>query len=284
MLQAKKTKHLQSIGGNHSQLPEKARFDKATLIGLLTGFTLLAIAIFMGGSVGDFIDFPSIMIVFGGTFAATTICFSLREMGQASYAFLQTLFRLSKDPSAIAIKTMQLSEIARSKGPLFLQNFEQQFAHDRVLHRGLELLGDVTPTDEIARILHQESAAIEASQFQSAQVLQKASEFSPAMGLIGTLVGLIHMLGHLNDPASIGPSMAVAILTTFYGAVLANLVFAPLAAKLLRISQEEALINKVFTIAVISISRQENPRQLEGQLNSILPPDKRIRYFENRGK
>ena len=257
----------------------KTKLDIATILGLILGFSLIVTAILMGGGASDFIDFPSIMIVFGGTFAATTICFSMEEMKQAFTATMHTLFRSIKNPQISAIKAMQLAEIARAKGPLFLQTLNQQFNNERILYKGIELITDITSTEEVARILYQESAAIEISQFQSAQVLQKASEFAPAMGLIGTLVGLVHMLGHLNDPAIIGPSMAVAILTTFYGAVLANLVFAPLASKLLKISQDDALINKIYTITILSMSRQENPRQLETQLNSILPPDKRIRYF-----
>ncbi|MDP1975135.1 MAG: MotA/TolQ/ExbB proton channel family protein [Alphaproteobacteria bacterium] len=257
----------------------KTKLDIATILGLILGFSLIVTAILMGGGASDFIDFPSILIVFGGTFAATTICFSMEEMKQAFTATMHTLFRSIKNPQISAIKAMQLAEIARAKGPLFLQTLNQQFNNERILYKGIELITDITSTEEVARVLYQESAAIEISQFQSAQVLQKASEFAPAMGLIGTLVGLIHMLGHLNDPAIIGPSMAVAILTTFYGAVLANLVFAPIASKLLKISQDDALINKIYTITILSMSRQENPRQLETQLNSILPPDKRIRYF-----
>lgn len=257
----------------------KTKFDIATILGLILGFSLIFIAILMGGGGTDFIDLPSIMIVLGGTFAATTICFSIEEMKQAFTATINALFRSIKNPQISATKAMQLAEIARAKGPLFLQTLNQQFSNERILYKGIELITDITATEDVARILYQEAAAIEVSQFQSAQVLQKASEFAPAMGLIGTLVGLIHMLGHLNDPAIIGPSMAVAILTTFYGAILANLVFAPLASKLLKISQDDALINKIYTITILSMSKQENPRQLETQLNSILPPDKRIRYF-----
>ena len=111
-------------------------------------------------------------------------------------------------------------------------------------------------------------------------VLRKMGEFSPAMGLIGTLVGLVQMLGHLDDPSTIGPSMAVALLTTFYGAVLANIVFLPLASKLERNSAEETLVNNVYLMGAASIGRQENPRRLEMLLNSVLPPAKRVRYFD----
>jgi len=100
------------------------------------------------------------------------------------------------------------------------------------------------------------------------------------MGLIGTLIGLVQMLGNLDDPSTIGPAMAVALLTTFYGAVLANMVFSPMASKLERNSTEEAMVNTVYMMGAASIGRQENPRRLEMLLNSILPPSKRVQYFD----
>ena len=106
------------------------------------------------------------------------------------------------------------------------------------------------------------------------------AEFSPAMGLIGTLIGLVQMLGNLQDPANIGPSMAVALLTTFYGAVLANMVFMPLAAKLERNSSEETLISTIYMMGASSVGRQENPRRLENLINSIVSPEDRIQYFD----
>jgi chemotaxis protein MotA len=114
---------------------------------------------------------------------------------------------------------------------------------------------------------------------KGAGVLRKAAEYAPAMGLIGTLIGLVQMLGNLDDPSAIGPAMAVALLTTFYGAVLANMLLSPLAAKLERNSEDEALLNLVYLTAAVSMGRQENPRRLEMLLNSILPPAKRVHYF-----
>jgi chemotaxis protein MotA len=115
---------------------------------------------------------------------------------------------------------------------------------------------------------------------KGANIMKKAGDIAPAMGLIGTLIGLVQMLGNLDDPSSIGPSMAVALLTTFYGAVLANMVFMPLAAKLERNSGEEELLNSVYMVGAVSIGRQENPRRLEMLINSILPPSKRVSYFD----
>jgi len=115
---------------------------------------------------------------------------------------------------------------------------------------------------------------------KGADILRRAAEVAPAMGLIGTLVGLVQMLGNLDDPSAIGPAMAVALLTTFYGAVLGNMVFAPLASKLERKSDEEALLNEIYLLGITSIARQESPRRLEVLLNTILPPANRISYFD----
>ena len=113
------------------------------------------------------------------------------------------------------------------------------------------------------------------------KVLRRVAEFAPAMGLIGTLIGLVTMLGNLDDPSTIGPSMAVALLTTFYGALLANLVFLPLAAKRENISYLEEAVGSMYLLGVSSIGRQENPRRLEMLLNSSLPPSDRVRFFDN---
>ena len=134
--------------------------------------------------------------------------------------------------------------------------------------------------NEIEPIMQGEMRAAARRHTRTVGVLRKAAEISPAMGLIGTLIGLVQMLGNLDDPSSIGPSMAVALLTTFYGAVLANMVFMPLAGKLERNSSDEELLNSVYMVGAVSIGRQENPRRLEMLINSILPPSKRVSYFD----
>ena len=115
---------------------------------------------------------------------------------------------------------------------------------------------------------------------KSADVFRKAAEVAPAMGLIGTLVGLVRMLGSLDDPSTIGPSMAIALLTTFYGAILANMVFGPIASKLERNSSEETLLQNFYLLGAGSIGRQENPRRLEVLLNTLLPPTKRLHVYD----
>ena len=139
---------------------------------------------------------------------------------------------------------------------------------------------DGSEAAEVERIMQSELQATTERQVRTVNVLRKAAEISPAMGLIGTLVGLVQMLGNLEDPSTIGPSMAVALITTFYGAVLANLVFIPLASKLERNAVEDALVNEMHVMAADSIARQENPRRLKMLLNTVLPPENKIVYFQ----
>ena len=148
------------------------------------------------------------------------------------------------------------------------------------MHKGMLMIVDGTPGEEVETIMHLDRNATILRHRRGANMLRKAAEFAPAMGLIGTLIGLVQMLGNLEDPSSIGPAMAVALLTTFYGAVLANMVFSPMASKLELNSVAEAMVNKVYLIGTSSIGRQESPRRLEMLLNSILPPSKRVQYFD----
>lgn len=254
--------------------------DIATVAGLIAGFTLIALAIVMGGTPESFINPPSILIVIGGTLAVTTMCFSVREMMGTVRVIGQALFRSNREPFDAAYRALQIAEMARKQGVLALQNVVGSVKGEPMLYQGLSMVIDGTPGEEVEHILRRDLMATVQRHRQSASVLRKMAEFAPAMGLIGTLIGLVQMLGNLQDPTSIGPAMAVALLTTFYGAVLANMVFLPMASKLERNSSEEALINQIFMLTAASIGRQENPRRLEMLLNSILPPAQRVQYFD----
>jgi chemotaxis protein MotA len=217
--------------------------------------------------------------VIGGTFGVTTACFSLRDMANAAKTVARTFMRPHDHPGEAAEQLLQLSQIARHKGTLALQNYMIALEDSPMLHQGLQMVIDGTPGEEVERIMRREVQALAQRQSRSVSILRKAAEISPAMGLIGTLVGLIQMLGNLDDPSTIGPSMAVALLTTFYGALLANVVFTPLASKMERNAAEDMLINHMHVMSTASIARQENPRRLEMLLNTILPPSERVDYF-----
>jgi len=258
----------------------RTNLDLATVVGLVCGFGMVAAAIILGGSPESFFNPPSVLIVVGGTFAITTACFSVAEMGRTFRTVSKALFYSTREPSDAATQVLQIAELARKKGVLALQNILGSIPGEPFLHKGISMVVDGTPGEEIENIMRGDLQATIQRHAKSTNVLRRMGEISPAMGLIGTLIGLVQMLGNLDDPATIGPSMAVALLTTFYGAVLANMVFLPLAAKLERNSQHEALINSVYLMGATSIGHQENPRRLEMLLNSVLPPAQRVRYFD----
>lgn len=254
--------------------------DFATLLGAVGAFTVIALAMAIGGSPEAFIDVPSLLIVFGGTFLVTTISFSFGEILKSQGIVLRALVFQREIPETAAYRIMVLADAARRSGVLALEKQLSSLQQNRFLSRAVTLIVDGTPTEDIERILNSEIQATADRHLRAAGVLRRAGEVAPAMGLIGTLVGLVQMLGSLEDPTVIGPAMAVALLTTFYGAIMANMVFLPLANKLERNSQVEIRINQIYALGAASISRQENPRRLEIFLNTILSPGGRMSFFD----
>lgn len=254
--------------------------DIATLLGMLIGFGLVVAAIATGGSIGAFIDVPSVLIVIGGTFAITTVSYSLGEIIKGQKLMLKAVFNKSGDLAAAANQILELADLARKNGVLGMQESLNNLDNIPFLQKGLALVVDGTPGDEVERMMKQEIKGMEARHEKSSGILRQAGTVAPAMGLIGTLIGLVQMLGNLDDPNSIGPSMAVALLTTLYGAILANMVFNPMAGKLDRNSAEESALMNLYTMGAASIGRQENPRRLETMLNTQLPPTNRIQFFD----
>ncbi len=253
--------------------------DGALLLGLSTAFVLVITAMVWGGSLASFWNLPSVLIVFLGTLAVTTISFSLGEAFSVVPLMVRTLFPPQRDSRRACERAMNLSEIARRAGVLALDAILPQLDREPFLQRAVAMAVDGTTADQIEAVLNTEIEATTERLTRSANVLRRAAEVAPAMGLIGTLVGLIQMLATLNDPNSIGPAMAVALLTTFYGAVMAYMVFAPIAAKVDRNAADERLIQQVYMVCAASIARQENPRQLETMLNTVLPPSRRLAYY-----
>ena len=254
--------------------------DVATLFGVIGAFLVIGLAMVLGGSPGSFVDVPAILIVVGGTFLVTTVSFTLGEVAHAQRVMLRAVLYHAEPPEQAARQVLRLADVARRKGPFALEAELGAMHHGRFLAQAVSLVVDGLPAEEVEGILGRERHATRERHIRSAGVLRRAGEVAPAMGLIGTLVGLVQMLGNLEDPSSIGPAMAVALLTTFYGAVLANMVFHPLATKLERNSDVESMVNQIYSIGAASISRQENPRRLEMTINAILSPVQRVKYFD----
>lgn len=259
--------------------PRFRGLDMATVLGLAGAFLLIITAIVLGGSPMSFVNLPAILIVVAGTYAVTMVSFSARDVFQAQRSVSQAFFRRLEQPSEMTMMMLRLSDKARRDSPLSLQSILEQIDEEEYLYQALQMVVDTVPPDEIERVLRREMNSINQRTMQSVAVLRRAAEVSPAMGLIGTLVGLVQMLGNLTTPEAIGPGMAVALLTTFYGALMANLLFAPIASKLERNAEELMLLHNVILIAAVSIARQENPRRLETLLNTLLPPAERVSLY-----
>ncbi len=254
--------------------------DYATLAGTLGAFVVIGLAMYLGGRPDSFIDIPAMLIVLCGSFLVTTISFSWDEVVQAQGLMLRASVYHVEELDEAARQAMRLAGHARRDGVLSLQKIGAHLSHSAFLERAVSIVVDGAAPDDVERIMQGELQATERRHARSVGVLRRAGEVAPAMGLIGTLVGLVQMLGNLEEPSSIGPAMAVALLTTFYGAVLANMVFLPLAKKLERNSERESLVNQIYAACAVSICRKENPRRLEMLLNTILPPDRRLNLFD----
>ena len=253
-------------------------FDSTTLIGLLAGFAVVAAAIALGGSASAFVDMPALLIVAGGTLAVTAISFSWIDLVQLRGVLAEAMARHAISPAQAAVAMLRLAEKARREGSLTMEAAARN-QRDLFLRNGLQLVADNLQSTEVEMLLRQEILVAHERRNRAAAVLRKAAEVAPAMGLIGTLVGLVQMLGQLGDPSAIGPGMAIALLTTLYGALFANMVLGPLAARIERNADEAFTVNTIYLTALVGISRQENPRRLETILNGLLPEQQRIRVF-----
>lgn len=276
--------HAEKMSGDRMPvLARRTMFDGATVLGLAGGLLLVVLAIGLGGSASAFFNIPGLLIVVGGTFAVTTVCFTMSDVARTIAVIGSTFMSRERDPQDVSYTMLEVSDYCRKHGVLRLQGQPlQRFVKEPLLFKALSMLVEGVPEKDIADILNEDLAATTARVQRSANVLRKAAEISPAMGLIGTLIGLVQMLGNLSDPSVIGPAMAVALLTTFYGVVLANMVFNPLAAKLERNAAEEHLIGYIYTLGTLSIIRKDPPRRLEMLLNSALPPESKVRFAGER--
>lgn len=257
----------------------KTRVDISTLFGILAAFALIAAAISYSGSLSSFIDIPSILIVLLGTICLTIASFSFVDVFRSLGLTTRTIVYPDEDASMVATRILQMSEESRKHGVLILQSDADNMPSGTFAKKGLSMAVDGMDAPIVERVLTQDIHARLSRHARGIAVLRKAADIAPAMGLIGTLIGLVQMLGNLDDPSTIGPAMAVALLTTMYGAILAFLVFAPLATKLERLSDNEVLVQQVYLKGIVGIASKENPRRTEEVLNAILPAAQRIAYF-----
>jgi chemotaxis protein MotA len=253
------------------QAPER-RFDIATAFGILVAIGMVAASILVNSPLTAYLDTASALLVLGGTFAITTACFTLRDMGKAWVLMGKTVVYPHYNALETAESMLELARHARKNNVLALQNNIAKGTLDAFMEKGMAMVVDNVPADKVEQLLMQDIHSLAERHHKGVLIFRKAADIAPAMGLIGTLVGLVQMLGSLSDPSKLGPAMAVALLTTFYGALLAYVLFTPLATKLERNTDEELLVRHIQLEGILSIARQENPRKLEMALATILPP------------
>ncbi|MBN2326260.1 MAG: MotA/TolQ/ExbB proton channel family protein [Candidatus Omnitrophica bacterium] len=245
--------------------------DLSTLVGLVLAFGLVTAAILTGGSLMDFLDPSSFLIVVLGTFAVTLVNFPLPMVLGVFGVVKNAFFTKMQSPLDTVSTLVSLSERARREGILALEGSMDEIDDDFV-RSGLRLAVDGVEPELIKDILQTELAFIEDRHRSGQSIFTYMGSASPALGMIGTLIGLVKMLGNLQDANAIGPAMAIALLTTLYGSLLANLAFIPLAGKLKVRSAEEILIKEVAIEGVMSIQSGDNPRILEQKLLAFLAP------------
>ncbi len=248
--------------------------DLATLLGIISAFGLVFYAILSSSGLGIFVDIPSVFIVVGGTLGVTLITFPLGDVIGVIKVVMNVFFVRTKDAGKVIPTLVDFSGKARRDGILALES-ETKDIPDKFLSKGTQLAVDGLEPRAITDILEKEIEYIEERHGKGAETFATMGTISPSMGLIGTLVGLVQMLQNLSDPSSIGPAMAVALLTTFYGAILANMLFIPISGKLRTRHKEEILGMRLMLEGILSISVGDNPRTLEAKLESFIPPGQR---------
>ncbi|WP_066195016.1 MULTISPECIES: flagellar motor protein MotP [Gracilibacillus] len=248
------------------------RRDLLTPIGIAIGIMMLIFGILVNGGIRGFIGFADItaaLIVLGGLTAALLVNFNISQIKQTKNVIQAAFKRNDQDLNALIGLFERLSERARREGLLALEN-ELEDVDDPYIRKGILLAIDGIEPEVIHDIMDAEIEAMEERHSRGRTIIEKAAEYAPAWGMIGTLIGLVLMLQNLEDPATLGPSMAVALVTTLYGTILANLVFTPMAGKLETRTNEEVFTKQVIIEGVIGVQSGQNPRILKEKLSAFL--------------
>ena len=246
--------------------------DIATLLGLAFGLSLVVGAIFLGGVVDVFINLPGMMIVIGGTLASICVAFPFEEVIQAFYAGFKIFASRKVSVKEVVNIMVKVAEISRREGLLALENVQTE---NMVLKKSCQLIADNADPQLIRTTLAIEISAMKRRHKVAQDVFKRLGGLAPSFGMIGTLIGLVQMLSRLDDPASIGPAMAVAILTTLYGSLMSTLLFLPISAKLRARTLQEQLQLEIIFEGAKSILENNNPRLVQEKLSSFLAPRER---------
>jgi chemotaxis protein MotA len=243
--------------------------DLGTIIGVIAGLVIVCVAILLGSDFGIFVNVPSLLIVFGGTFAVTLIKFNLKDVLGCFKLALGIAFKNSKsDPEYLVNTAIEMATAVRKNGLRALENFKVE---NDIFQRGAGLCADGHGADVIRETLTKEVNLTILRQDKAEKMFRGIGESAPAFGMLGTLVGLVQMLSNMSDVNTIGPAMAVALLTTFYGALIANAVALPIADKLAEKTENDQVNLDLIMNAVLQIHANQNPMVLAEILQIYLP-------------
>jgi chemotaxis protein MotA len=247
--------------------------DIATVLGILSATGLVLGAIFMGSGLNVFINIPSLCIVVGGTIGVTLVAYPLKDFLSVIKVVQKAIFTKNISATELVSKFTDFANKTRKEGILALESEIKELS-DEFFKKGVQLSIDGLEPQQIRNILDTEIEFVRDRHKLGADIFISMGTFAPAMGMIGTLIGLVQMLQSMDDPSTIGPAMAVALLTTFYGSLMANICCMPIAGKLKTRSKEEMLTKEMTIQGIISLSNGDNPRILEQKLLAFLPPAK----------
>ena len=249
--------------------------DLTTILGLTIGIGALLTAVLMeGGHLSSLVSSPAFVMILGGTVGATMIGFTLEELKN-----VPTLFRIAfsdekHDVAKLISIMVGFAEKARREGLLALEE-DLSTIEDKFLKKGMQLVIDGTDAELVRSIMETELAFIQERHHKGASIFEAAGGYAPTMGIIGTVMGLVHVLGNLSDTETLGPAIATAFLATLYGIFSANILFLPLAGKLKNRSASQVLVYEVTLEGILSVQAGDNPRIVEEKLEAFLAPQKR---------
>ena len=265
--------------------------DIATIIGLLSATGLIIAAILQGGDLATFFNVPGILIVVGGTFASSFVKFSVKDVINSIQVVMKTFIYKMEPPEEVIEKMIFFAKVAKKDGLIALEGAKKKRlgtgkdmkGGDEFVAKALDYLADGYDEQLIEDLLNKDIRVTAQRHSLGQKIFKGMGEAAPAFGMIGTLIGLVQMLANMSDPASIGPSMAVALLTTLYGALVANVACLPLADKLALRSQEEFETRNIILDAVVGMNRAMSPMVLEQSLTLYLAPKAREEAAGKKG-
>ncbi|MBT3368819.1 MAG: motility protein A [Nitrospina sp.] len=246
--------------------------DLASLVGIISGVSLIFGAIIFGGDIHNFVNVPGMMIVVGGTVATTLLTFKFKQVAAAFRAAFFVFAQERDDPNKMVGTMVRLCRLSRREGLIKLADIKTE---SRFLKKACQLISESSDEDIVSAALNNEIEALKIRHFMVQDVFRKMALYSPAFGMLGTLIGLVQMLSKMQEPSSIGPSMAIALLTTFYGSFLSTMFFLPIAGKLKVKTLTQLMDLKIIFEGAISILENNNPSSVYERLSSHIPKKER---------